>query len=75
LIKLYQEYIFNKFINISEKINKIYDERNNKYIEEINSLKNNLNKINEQMNNTNLLIEEKNKEKSIINKNYFELET
>ena len=75
LIKLYQEYIFNKFINLSEKINEIYEQKNNNYIDEINTLKNNLNSINEQMNNTNLLIEEKNKEKSIINKNYFELET
>ena len=29
----------------------------------------------EQMDNTNLLLENKNKEKSEINKNYFELET
>ena len=75
LIKLYQEYILNKFINISEKINEKYEKNNNKYIDEINALKNNLNTINEQMNNTNLLMEEKNKEKNIINKNYFELET
>lgn len=75
LMKLYQEYVFNKLINISEKINEINDKKNNAYIDEINTLKTNLININEQNNNTNLLIEEKNKEKSIINKNYFELET
>ena len=75
LIKLYQEFIVNKFIKISQKVNEVYDSDKNKYIEEINSLKNNLNKLKEQMNNTNILMEEKNKEKSSINKNYFELET
>jgi hypothetical protein len=75
LMKLYQEYIVNKFIKISEVFNKIYDEDKNKYIEEINSLKNNINKLNEQINISNSLIEEKNKEKAEINKNYFELET
>jgi hypothetical protein len=75
LIKLYQEFIVNKFIKISQKLNEVYDSDKNKYIEEINSLKNNLNKLKEQMNNTNILMEERNKEKSSINKNYFELET
>ena len=75
LIKLYQEFIVNKFIKISQKVNEVYDSDKNKYIEEINSLKNNLNNLKEKMNNTNILMEEKNKEKSSINKNYFELET
>ena len=75
LMKLFQEYIVSKFINISQKINEVYDNDKSKYIEEINSLKNNLKKIKEQMNNANILIEEKNKEKSSVNKNYFELET
>ena len=75
LIKLYQEYIVNKFIKISEQINEIYEKEKEKKEEEINTLKNNINKLNEQMKNINLMIEEKNKEKSAINKNYFELET
>jgi len=75
LIKLYQDYIVTKFIKISEKINEVYNNNKNKYLEELNSLKSSLNGLNEQMNNTNLLMEEKNKEKSVINKNYFELET
>ena len=75
LMKLYQEYIINKFIKIVEKINKEIDEKNNKHIEEINTLKNNINKLTEELNLSNALIEEKNKEKSTINKNFFELET
>ena len=75
LIKIYQEFIVNKFIKISEKINDIFKTKNNEYMETINTLKVNMNNINEQMKNTNLLIEEKNKEKGNINKNYFELET
>ena len=75
LIKIYQEFIVNKFIKVSEKINEIYLNNKNEYIEKINELNIKLNNINEQMNNTNTLIEEKEKEKSNINKNYFELET
>ena len=66
LIKLYQEYIVNEFIKISKQIEIT--------TKEINSLKNNMNKLNEELQNTNLMIEEKNREKSTINKNYFELE-
>ena len=75
LIKLYQDYIVTKFIKISEKINEVFNNNKNKYLEELSSLKSSLNDLNEQMNNTNLLMEEKNKEKSVVNKNYFELET
>lgn len=75
LIKLYQDYIVTKFIKISEKINEVFSNNKNKYLEELSSLKSSLNDLNEQMNNTNLLMEEKNKEKSVVNKNYFELET
>ena len=75
LIKIYQEFIVNKFIKISEKINDLFNKNKNEYLETINYLKINMNNINEQMKNTNLLIEEKNKEKGTINKNYFELET
>ena len=75
LIKIYQEFIVNKFIKISEKINDIFNKKQYEYIEIINNLKIEVNNINEQMKNINLLIEEKNKEKGNINKNYFELET
>ena len=75
LIKIYQEFIVNKFIKISEKINDLYNKKKDEYEETINNLKINLNNIDEQIKNTNLLIEEKNKEKGNINKNYFELET
>ena len=75
LMKLYQEYIIDKFVKISEQINKQIDEQNDKYIEEINKLKYYINKQREQINLSNTLIEEKNKEKTAINKNYFELET
>ena len=75
LIKIYQEFIVNKFITISGKINDIFNKKKNEYIEIINELKINMNNINEQMNNTNLLTEERNKEKGNISKNYFELET
>ena len=75
LMKLYQEYIIDKFVKISEQINKQIDEQNDKYIEEINKLKYYINKQKEQINLSNTLIEEKNKEKTAINKNYFELET
>ena len=75
LIKIYQEFIVNKFIKISEKINDIFNKEKYEYIETINNLKIKMNNINEQMKNIHLLIEEKNKEKGNINKNYFELET
>ena len=75
LIKIYQEFIVDKFIKISGKINDIFNKKNEEYMEEINNLKINMDNINEQMKNKDLLIEEKNKEKGIINKNYFELET
>ena len=75
LMKLYQEYIIDKFVKVSEQINKQIDEQNDKYIEEINKLKYYINKQREQINLSNTLIEEKNKEKTAINKNYFELET
>jgi len=75
LIKIYQEFIVDKFIKISGKINDIFNKKNDEYMEEINNLKINMDNINEQMKNKDLLIEEKNKEKGIINKNYFELET
>ena len=75
LIKIYQEFIVNKFIKISEKINDIFNKKQYEYIETINNLKIEVNNTNEQMKNINLLIEEKNKEKGNINKNYFELET
>ncbi len=75
LMKLYQEYIIDKFVKVSEQINKQIDEQNDKYIEEINKLKYYINKQKEQINLSNTLIEEKNKEKTAINKNYFELET
>ena len=44
LMKLYQEYIIDKFVKISEQINKQIDEQNDKYIEEINKLKYYINK-------------------------------
>ena len=75
LIKIYQEFIVNKFIKISEKINDLINNEKNEYMKTINNLQIHMYNINEQMKNTNLLIEEKNKEKGIINKNYFELET
>lgn len=75
LIKIYQEFIVDKFIKISGKVNDIFNKKNEEYMEEINNLKINMDNINEQMKNKDLLIEEKNKEKGIINKNYFELET
>ena len=75
LMKLYEDFIVKKFIKISEDINKKYDEEIYKYQEEINSLKSNIDKLNEQINIANSSVEEKNREKSAINKNFFELES
>lgn len=66
LIKIYQEFIVNKFIKISEKINDLFNKNKNEYLETINYLKINMNNINEQMKNTNLLIEEKIKKKVLL---------
>ena len=74
IIKIYQEFIINKLIKLSEKINESYNSNNNEYEEKINNLKNDLDKITSELNNVNIIIEQKNKEKSEINKNYFELE-
>ena len=75
LLKMYQEFLVKKLIKISEKTNEKYNTHITELEEKINDLKNNLEKMKEQMDNTNLLLENKNKEKSEINKNYFELET
>ena len=75
LIKMYQEFFVNKLIKISEIIEEKNNTQNNELKETINELKNNIEKMKEQMNNDKILLENKNKEKSEINKNYFELET
>ena len=75
LMKLYEDFIVKKFIKISEDINKKYDEEIYKYKDEISSLKSNIDKLNEQINIANSSVEEKNREKSAINKNFFELES
>ena len=75
LIKMYQEFFVNKLIKISELIEEKNNTQNNELKETINELKNNIEKMKEQMNNDKILLENKNKEKSEINKNYFELET
>ena len=75
IIKMYQEYFVNKLIKISDKINTEFNTQKNALNETINDLNNKLEKIKEQLNNDKLLLENKNKEKSEINKNYFELET
>ena len=75
LIKMYQEFFVKNLITISDIFNDEYNRHINELNEEINELKNKLEKIKEEMNNVNLLLEQKNKEKSDINKNYFELES
>ena len=75
LIKMYQEFFVKKLISISDTINDEYTKHTNKLNDEINDLKNKLEKIKEEINNANILLEQKNKEKSEINKNYFELES
>jgi len=75
LIKMYQEYFVKKLILISEKIDEKNSLKNNELNEQINELKNKLEKTKEEIDNTKLILESKNKEKSDINKNYFELET
>jgi len=74
LIKMYQEFFVKKLIKISEEITEKYNSQKNELEEKINELNNNLEKIKEQLDNDKLLIENKNKEKREINKNYFELE-
>ena len=75
LIKMYQEFFVKKLISISDTINDEYTKHTNELNDEINDLKNKLEKIKEEINNANILLEQKNKEKSEINKNYFELES
>ena len=75
LIKMYQEFFVKKLILISEKIDEKIGKKNNELTDEINELKNKLEKTKEEIDNTKLILEAKNKEKSEINKNYFELET
>ena len=75
LIKMYQEFFVKKLISISDTINDEYTKHTNELNDEINDLKNKLEKIKEEINNANVLLEQKNKEKSEINKNYFELES
>ena len=74
LIKMYQEFFVKKLIKISEEITEKYNSQKNELEEKINELNNNLEKIKEQLDNDKLIIENKNKEKREINKNYFELE-
>ena len=74
LTKIYNEYIVNKFINISKKINNSFNDKINSYIEEINTLKANIDKLDEELKLKKSIIESKNQEKIQINKNYFELE-
>ena len=75
LIKMYQEYFVKKLMLISEKLDEKNDIKNNELNEQINELKNKLEKTKEEIDNTKIILESKNKEKSDINKNYFELET
>ena len=75
LIKMYQEFFVKKLIKISEEITDKYSSHKSELEEKINELNNNIAKIKEQLENDKTLIENKNKEKSKINKNYFELET
>ena len=75
LIKMYQEFFVKKLITISDTFNDEYNRHVNELNEEINDLKNKLEKTKEEINNINILLEQKNKEKSEINKNYFELES
>ena len=75
LIKMYQEFFVKKLIKISEEITDKFSSQKSELEEKINELNNNLAKIKEQLDNDKELIENKNKEKSEINKNYFELET
>ena len=75
LIKMYQEFFVKKLIKISEEITDKFSSQKSELEEKINELNNNIAKIKEQLENDKALIESKNKEKSEINKNYFELET
>ena len=75
LIKMYQEFFVQKLIKISEEITDKFSSQKNELEEKISELNNNMSKIKEQLENDKTLIENKNKEKSEINKNYFELET
>ena len=75
LIKMYQEFFVKKLIKISEEITDKFSSQKSELEEKIKELNNNLSKIKEQLENDKTLIENKNKEKSEINKNYFELET
>ena len=75
LIKMYQEFFIKKLVTISDTINNAHNKHISALNDEINDLKNKIEKTKEEMNNTNILLEQKNKEKSEINKNYFELES
>jgi chromosome segregation ATPase len=72
---MYQEFFVKKLITISDTFNDEYNRQIKELNEEINDLKNKLEKTKEEINNINILLEQKNKEKSEINKNYFELES
>ncbi len=76
LLKIYQDFICNKFIKLVDIIiNDIYNNYENEKEAKIKTLTNTLNKLSEEINNNKILLEEKNKEKSTVNRNYLELET
>ena len=75
LSKIFQDFVCTKLNSIGDKINTIYENYSNECNNNIDNLNNNIKKLNEQIDNNKRLLEDKNKEKSEVNKNYLELET
>jgi len=75
LMKIFDEFVCEKLNLIGEKINDIYENYSKECNNNIDSLNSNIKKLNEQIDNNKRLLEDKNKEKSEVNKNYLELET
>ena len=75
LSKIFDEFVCGKLNLIGEKVNDIYENYSKECNNNIDSLNSNIKKLNEQIDNNKRLLEDKNKEKSEVNKNYLELET
>ena len=72
---MFQDFLLKNLIKISEELNDENKKQKKEYEEKINEFKNNLEKIKVELNKAKISLEDKNKEKCEISKNYFELET
>ena len=75
LSKIFQDFVFDKINKFGETINDIYENYTKECNTTIENLNNNIKKLTEQIDNNNRLLNDKNKEKSEVNRSHLELET